>query len=151
MYKLLRTFMAGIILVMGSAVAYSQGVTTSSLSGKVTDDKGAPVFAANVVAIHTPSGTQYGTISREDGNFDIRNMRVGGPYRVEASFVGFQSAAEEEVYLQLNKTSEVKFILVETAQQLDEVVISYNQNDVINSDRTGAMTNISRAQMEAMP
>lgn len=47
--------------------ALSQGVTTSSMRGKVVDDKNQPVFAATVVATHTPSGTQYGTITQEDG------------------------------------------------------------------------------------
>jgi len=151
MKRILLTCLAGLIIALIANPLSAQGVTTSSLSGKVTTENGDPVSAANVVAIHTPSGTQYGTISRDDGNFNIRNMRVGGPYRVEASFVGYRSAGEEGVFLQLNKTAEVEFILVETTQQLDEVVVTYGKDDVINSDRTGAMTNISREQIDAMP
>jgi hypothetical protein len=143
--------MTGLFLVMLSTFVFSQGVTTSSLRGKVVDDQGLAVMAANVVAIHVPSGTQYGTTTNEDGRYNIRNMRVGGPYAIEVSFVGYQKSSESDVFLQLNKTGEIDFTISETAEQLDEVVLIYNKDDVINSDRTGAMTNISREQIDAMP
>jgi hypothetical protein len=57
----------------------AQGVTTSSLSGSVTDEAGEPLIGANIVAIHVPSGTSYGTSTDIDGAFNIANMRVGGP------------------------------------------------------------------------
>ena len=140
--------MTGLLLVMGVSMAYSQGVTTSSLSGKVINEQGVPVLAASVVAVHTPSGFQYGTITNEDGRYNIRNMRVGGPYRVEVSYVGYQNSTETDVFLVLNKTGEVDFTLSEAVQQLEEVVVAYNRNDVINSDRTGAMTSISREHQD---
>jgi len=151
MKRILKTCLAGLILLMINSMAFSQGVTTSSLKGKVVDQQGAAVPFANVVAVHTPSGSQYGTTSNEDGRYNIRNMRIGGPYTIEVSFVGYQSISESDVYLQLNKTGEIDFTISETAEQLDEVTLVYNKDDVINSDRTGAMTNISREQIDAMP
>ena len=37
----------------------AQGVTTGSLGGVVTNAAGQPVTGASVIAIHTPSGTNY--------------------------------------------------------------------------------------------
>lgn len=145
---MIRSAMACFLLIMLSTLVFSQGVTTSSMKGKVVDDKGQPVSAANVVAVHTPSGTQNGTITRDDGRFSIRNMRVGGPYTVEIYYVGYESSKEENISLQLNKTAELDFTLTQALQQLDEVVVAYDKDDVINSERTGAMTNISREQID---
>ena len=56
-------------------------VTTSNMSGTVVDDQSEPLLGANVVAVHTPTGTKYGAITNEDGLFQMLNMRVGGPIR----------------------------------------------------------------------
>jgi len=130
---------------------YSQGVTTSSMRGKVTNANGQPLFAANVVAVHTPTGTQYGTIALNDGGFNIPNMRVGGPYTVTVTHVGYTEIVQEGVFLQLNKTAELNFEMVETTVEIEEVEVSYTKDDVINSDRTGSMTNVSREEILAMP
>ena len=88
--SLLQLVLSGFMLVL-SVVAFGQGTTTSSLNGRVTDASGEPLPGATIVAIHTPSGSQYGNISNSDGFYRIPNMRVGGPYTVTISFVGFQA------------------------------------------------------------
>ena len=68
---------------------FSQGVTTASMYGLVQDSEGNPLPGANVIAEHTPSGTQYGASTRDNGIFNLPNLRVGGPYTITVSFVGF--------------------------------------------------------------
>jgi hypothetical protein len=131
--------------------AFSQGVTTSSIAGKVIDDAGEAVPMANVVVIHTPSGTQYGTTTMDDGDFNIRNMRVGGPYKVVVSFVGFQNAEETGIYLQLNNTSNVLITLNPIATDLAEYEVLAKEEDELNADQTGAMTNINSKQIQSLP
>ncbi len=131
--------------------AYSQGVTTSSISGKVVDETGNAVPMANVVVIHTPSGTQYGTTTMDDGGYNIRNMRVGGPYKVVVSFVGFQNAEENDIYLQLNKTSNVDISLLASATDLAEYEVLAKEAGQLNADQTGAMTNIDSKQIQSLP
>lgn len=103
--------------------AISQGVTTSSISGKVVDNTGETIPMANVIVIHTPTGTEYGTVTMDDGGFNIRNMRVGGPYKVIVSFVGFNNTEETGIYLQLNKTANVFITLQPSSTELAEVEI----------------------------
>ena len=60
--------LACVVAVMASARhAGAQGVTTGSIAGIVTDASGAPVAGASVIAIHTPSGTNYEATTRSDG------------------------------------------------------------------------------------
>ncbi len=140
-----------IAMVMSLPAVFGQGVTTSSISGKVVDNSGEVVPMANVVAIHTPSGTQYGTTTMDDGSFQIRNMRVGGPYSVIVTFVGFQNAEETGIYLQLNKTANVSITLQPSSTELAEVEILSKTEGELSAEQTGAMTNIDSKQIQSLP
>ncbi|PLX22456.1 MAG: hypothetical protein C0597_02450 [Marinilabiliales bacterium] len=149
--KKLTMILTFVFAFAGITSVFSQGVTTSSMTGKVVNDKGEPIDIANIVAMHTPTGTQYGTITMKDGRFNIRNMKIGGPYTVVASFMGYQEGTLENIYLDLNKTTEVDFELVESSINLEEVIISYEGDDFINSDKTGSQTSIDREKLEKLP
>lgn len=148
-----RSFLIFFLAVLGFGINFvmSQGVTTSSMKGTVVDEDGKAIPMANVLAVHTPSGTQYGTTTLEDGRFFIRNMRVGGPYKVTVSFVGFQDAVKDGVFLQLNNTSDVNLTLSATASELSEVEVTANKEDELDAEQTGAMTNIDSRQISGLP
>jgi hypothetical protein len=136
-------------VLITSAGVFAQGVTTSNISGFVTDQKGDALPGASVVAIHQPSGTQYGTATQTDGKFIIPNARVGGPYKVTISFVGYETKEVDGVILVLGVTSNLNFQLAETGTQLQEITVS--GSNLINSDRTGAITTISNKQISQLP
>jgi hypothetical protein len=77
-----------IIALLVSVNLFAQ-VTTSSLVGSVKDSK-ETLIGATVKATHQPTGTVYSSSTRADGQFSIQNMRVGGPYLIEVSFVGYK-------------------------------------------------------------
>ena len=141
-------FLMMLFLSIGSTI-FSQGVTTSSLSGSIVDDKGAVVMMANVVAVHTPTGTQYAATTMEDGRFQIRNMRVGGPYKVTVTYVGFENTSASDIYLQLNNTSFVRLVMKSTSQQLGEIEVKAAQENT--REQTGAMTNLESKQITSLP
>ncbi len=129
----------------------AQTFTTSGMSGVVTDSKGEPLPGANVVAIHVLSGTQYGTSTRADGKFNLPGMRVGGPYKVTASFIGYNSQTIENLYLELGQNLRVDFSLVEEAIKIQAVTVEAERDRIIRSDRTGTSTTIDRINIENMP
>ncbi len=75
MKKLLSLIVSAVMVCSLSAQT-----TTSSMNGKVTDEKGEALVGATVIAVHTPSGTQYGAITNADGRYNLQGMRTGGPY-----------------------------------------------------------------------
>ncbi|HBK70593.1 MAG TPA: hypothetical protein DDZ39_02865, partial [Flavobacteriaceae bacterium] len=68
-----------------TAISSFAQVTTASMRGTVSDESGQEIPSANVVAVHVPSGTSYGTVTQINGSFNIPNMRIGGPYKVTIS------------------------------------------------------------------
>jgi hypothetical protein len=148
-----KTFvrLAGIMLGLFFVGASYAQVTTSSISGLVTDAKGEPVAGTTIVAVHTPTGTKYYTVSDGKGNYRLQNMRIGGPYTVDFSFLGFSPRSFNDISLTLGEEYKLNVTLTESSQLLDEVVIIGGQNPVISASRTGAQEIITRDKMDKLP
>ena len=146
------TRLLGVVLFLcvASTGMLNAQVTTSSMSGTVTDASGTTLPGATVVAIHLPTGTQYGVITRPNGRYNLPNLRVGGPYEVTASFVGFESQKREGIMLTLGKNQTVNFQLAEDVTELESVEVTAGSNE-INSSRTGAATTVDNAQLIKIP
>ena len=139
-------------LFMFSILGAMAQVTTSNIKGVVIDENAQTFSGANVVAVHTPSGTKYGAITNFDGRFNLLNMRVGGPYSVTISYVGFKSQTFDDVYLTLGKTYAIDVTMVEDTEELETVVIKgTGGTGTFGSDRTGAETNIGRRELTRLP
>lgn len=137
------------LFLMTSLVAFSQGVTTSSLTGKITDESGEVLPGAYVVAVHMPSGTRYSTISNNEGRYFIPSMRVGGPYTIEVSFLGYSTKQVDNINLSLGVAGNVSVNLETSDTSLEEVVVT--SNSVFSSDRTGASTGITSKNLTQLP
>ena len=138
MKRLLLTVALSLVV----AVAMAQ-VTTSSVRGVVTaNDK--PLFGATIVAIHTPSGTRYGTTTNNQGLYTIGAMRVGGPYEITISYIGYKSVIYKDISLQLGQPTTINEELEESALEVEDVV-------VIGSIEDGSGRTFNREQMEAVP
>ena len=112
-----------LIVCLLLAASITAQVTTSKIKGLVTDASGEALIGANIVALHTPTGTVSGTIAQENGRYTLSNLRVGGPYTVTITFVGFKSKKVTGVFLTLGETSNIDAVLTEDANTLEEVVI----------------------------
>jgi len=69
----------------------AQGITTASMTGVIRDKKNEAVIGATVVAIHEPTGTKYGSVTDENGNYLIPNVKVGEPYNLTVEAVGYKT------------------------------------------------------------
>ncbi len=132
-----------------SIPAYGQGVTTSAMRGTVVDAQGGALPGANVLAVHTPSGTTYGAAANVDGTYNIRNMRVGGPYRITVSFVGFSDNVKDNVYLRLGDVYRHNVTLTDQGIELGEITVV--GGGVFDAERTGVGTNIDEQTLANTP
>ena len=147
MVKKMR-FLAVALFVMLATVLQAQ-VTTSSMTGRVTDAEGA-VIGATVIATHQPSGTTYATVTNMEGRLNLNGMRVGGPYTVEISYIGYGTSTTNNITLSLGENYVLNVVLTEESKTLDEVVVTALRTK-FPTEKTGAVTNITNTQIANMP
>lgn len=140
-----------VILLMGLVSHTYAQVTTASMSGKLLDVNNESLIGATVRAVHTPTGTVYSTASNANGNFVLQNMRIGGPYTVEISYIGYNKEVVKNIQLSLGENYTLNSVLKEDSHALSEVVVVSDKSAVISSNRTGAQEIITRDRMDKLP
>jgi hypothetical protein len=130
--------------------AYAQ-VTASSISGIIRDNNGEVLPGAIVELKHMPSGTVYIATSTNDGRYSVANMRVGGPYTVTTSFVGYKTEPVTDVFLSLGQPYALNITMVDASVDLGLVEVVGSRDRVLNSQRTGAATNLTTQELDNLP
>jgi len=145
----MKKILALLLCAFGLTVAVGQS-TTSSIKGIVKSSSGELLPGATILAVHTPTGSKYSSLSNEDGRFNILNMRIGGPYKIEVTFVGYQNQVYDDVYLDLGKVFTLDVVMNDASQTLEEVKV-VSKNKIFESGRTGGETTIGRKELTALP
>lgn len=126
----MKRLLLTVALLLVVAVTTAQ-VTTSSIRGSVTaNDK--PLPGATIIALHAPSGSQYATTTNGEGHYSIGGMRIGGPYKIEISFLGYDTLILDGITLSLGESEIVDGQLHEQSINLEEVYVvggSANQKE----------------------
>ncbi|WP_421800478.1 carboxypeptidase regulatory-like domain-containing protein [Haliscomenobacter sp.] len=148
--NLFKALCTVVVILAAQLGAFAQ-VTTSAMAGIITDSKGEALIGANVVAVHVPSGTSYGTATDLDGSYRMPGMRVGGPYKITVTYTGFADQVKENIYISLGTAATINFELAEQAVTLDDVVISSGKNSIFSSDRTGAAVQYDTKAINSLP
>lgn len=140
-----------LLMMLPLSGVFAQGSTTAALAGTVLDEKGQGLPGASVIAVHEPTGSRYGGSTRADGRYNIVNMRVGGPYQITVSFVGYKNAVQTGIVLTLAQELRQNFKLEVNQSQLEEVKVVASRSSIINSGRTGAATTVGNNQITTLP
>ena len=147
----LRHLLLLALMLLTARLGWSQGATTAAMSGVISDKTGAGLPGATVIAIHTPTNTQYAVPTNSDGRFNIQNMRVGGPYTVRVTFVGYKDIIRDGISLSLGQNQRIDVKLDDATTELAEVTVSGRRDPIVNAGRTGASTTVQREQIERLP
>lgn len=139
------------VLLFAPSLLIAQGVTTAALTGIVTSADGRPVANASVTAVHMPSGTQYKATVTSSGRYNLPNLRVGGPYRITATSIGYQPRSEGDVTLALGQASRIDFRLNRAAVTLEGVTVTAEKDALLNAGRTGAAMTVSQLKIAITP
>ncbi len=128
------------MLVLCTLLAISQLMAQNrTVTGKVTDEKGAPVANASVVV----KGTSTGTNTNNDGNFSISVAS-----NAKTLVVSSLNFTQQEIDI-TNKTAVTASLRPATANLDDVVVIAYGTQSRVRT--TGASTRINGEQFANMP
>ncbi|MGY6741820.1 MAG: TonB-dependent receptor [Cecembia sp.] len=105
------------ILLSALSTSYGQeGEVRGRVFNKINNE-GIPF--ANVILL----GTDYGTVTDIDGNYELTNIPPGF-YNIRASFVGFRSKTEFDIQITRARAVRLDFDLTEEAADLSEVTVA---------------------------
>ncbi len=135
------------LLTLWVALGVQAQITTSSISGLITDSKQEALPGATVQAVYTPTGTNYATTTDADGRYRINNMNAGGPYLITVTYVGFNTETRPDVSLQLGETTSLNVRLSDASKTLTEVVVKGERG----GEREGAGINITGETIRRLP
>ncbi|WP_245565038.1 TonB-dependent receptor [Spirosoma spitsbergense] len=122
-------------------------VTTSGISGHVTDAQKEALVGATIQATYTPTGTKYAAVTDIDGRFRINNMNAGGPYELIITYVSYKEETRSGIMLQLGETTNLAVALQDASTQLSEVVVKSNRE----AERQGAGINVNSEAIRRLP
>lgn len=143
-----------LLFLVTTFAGLSQGVTTGSLAGTVSVRAGTKPGAlpgATVKAIHEPTGSVYGAISRENGRYTIKGMRPGGPYTIRATFVGYEARVVSGVTIVVGETFDLDLALDELGTKTKEVVVTARGDALFDASKTGSSSIITGETIRNAP
>lgn len=147
-----KTFILSCIAILFVYTAWTQSTTTGSITGIISDQLNHPLSNVNIILTHLPSGIQYGTTSNANGHYTLQGLRVGGPYSLLASHLGYANQNIENISIKLGSATFIKIVLTEASVELqNEIVVSGHSNTNFHPSRTGATTQIDKRVIEQIP
>ncbi|MDE7129610.1 MAG: carboxypeptidase regulatory-like domain-containing protein, partial [Alistipes sp.] len=144
-------FLQVLLLLAVVSGTYAQ-VTTSSVGGRITDHESNPLIGVSVTAVHQPSGTRYGVATDLSGQYTITGMRVGGPYLVTISYVGYTTVEVGDIELLLGESRRIDAAM-EPSLMIDAVFVTaddtqglqHGSGSSFRADKIASMPTISRS------
>ncbi len=140
-------------LFAGAQIAHAQIITTSSLSGSVSNNDGKSLGGVSVLVTHLPTGTDYKVTSEADGSFTLRGLRPGGPYQVSAQADGYATQTTPDVYLDIDSGAAVTLRLSPSdVVQLEKLVVESSASDsLFDPNQTGSSSYHGQRDIRDLP
>lgn len=144
-YRAVMSASALALTMAATSGAHAQ-LTSSAISGSVTDSNGNAVSNANVTIVYGPTGSARTATTSGNGVFFSSGLRVGGPYTITVTSSAGNivqenirlSPSSNNIRLSIEAMDEV----IATAQQTvganigDGVGTAFSEDDILNSAST---------------
>lgn len=131
-----KTFLFLMVLCVGLP-AHAQNIT---VNGVVEDSSGEPMIGATVLL----DGSKDGVATDIDGRFTLKNVKPNASITV--SYIGYRT---EKVAI--DGRTEIKVVLVEDSEALEEVVVIGYGGTRARRDLTGSVGSVSGVKLAAVP
>jgi hypothetical protein len=138
-------------LIFFSSNAWSQ-TTQASFTGKITDTENKPLANTTILIKNESTGFTVTTLTNAKGDYVFKELPLGGPYYVQASFVGYAAQKKPGFNLSQGDVVTVNFELSNAATEMSAVTVTAAANRTkAKIENIGAATAISARLMTRMP
>lgn len=131
-----KTMLFLMVLCVGLP-AHAQNIT---VTGVVEDGTGEPMIGATVAV----DGTQNVVVTDFDGNFTLKN--VSPKATIKVSYIGYKTET-----ISVDGRTEIKVVLTEDSEALEEVVVIGYGGTRARRDLTGSVGSVSGMKLAAVP
>lgn len=140
---------ATVALLLGVVtLVRAQGAATGAIGGTITDKTGAVIPGATVSTLSTATNNRSSTTTDANGRYMMGQLSSGG-YTVEVSAKGFGAYRQENVIVEVGRTTTIDAVL-QVATQAETVVVTA-QAPVVTTDRPDFSTNINTDFIANLP
>ena len=140
--------MLAVLVIAGLPAAAFAQATRGTILGTITDQTGAAMPGATVVATETRTNVSHDTVTNETGNFTFPNIS-DGIYNIKAELQGFKTVVREGIRLAVNTSIRVDLALA--VGELAETVTVSGETPLLQTDRTDTGRTLESIQVTAMP
>jgi len=92
-----------LVIALGISTSAMATETSSSMAGKILSPTGAPAANTKIIITHVPSGTVKTVTTNDSGSYNLRGLRVGGPYKVFVDSDQFKDQQFNNIFLEVGK------------------------------------------------
>ncbi|MFL6829475.1 MAG: TonB-dependent receptor domain-containing protein, partial [Sphingomicrobium sp.] len=125
---------------------------TTSITGQVTNQTGAPLPNARVVITDTRTGASTTSTTTAGGLFTATGLPTGGPYTVTATAAGYQGQTVEQINTTLQGATKLTFSLSPVAAETSgETIVITAARAKVTQLEIGPGTSFSAQVMETAP
>lgn len=149
--KLIFTFaLLAALLCLAPRLSRAQDLDNVTISGRVTDQNGAVIPGATVIATFVATKVERTVVADDNGQYKLIQLPPG-TYSVKASFTNF--AAEEKTGLITIAGQNVKldFILKPAGVTAEAVVVSAAETPQVDTTRTVVGGTVTTREVESLP
>ena len=140
-----------VILALGLSTSAFANTTSSSIRGEIVGPQGNPVTDAVVTVTHVPSGSIKTVRVGSSGVFNLKGLRVGGPYSISVDSDKFKDADFSDISLALGKPFQFD-VQLESNEEVETIVVQGARNAFLAfANERGPAANFSQEQIENAP
>jgi hypothetical protein len=134
-------------LYLSGGISFAQ-TTGGSVHGRISDESGAPLPGATIVAAQTATGTSRTITADASGYYRMKELPVG-PYEFTISLSGFTTQVRKGVNITVGQEAVLDIVLKITP--VAETVTVQEEVPIVEPTKTSIGTTITEQQIEDLP
>jgi hypothetical protein len=149
MKKMLRVTVSVLLAIVVNVALHAQG-NQASIAGRVVDEKNEAVIGATIQVKNESTGFVIHTSTNEKGEYLLKQLPLGSPYTVTASYIGYGDQKKSGYSLNQGNLLRVNFTLSSKKVEIEavEVVANSLKN---TAPKIGAATSITANDIQKLP
>jgi outer membrane receptor protein involved in Fe transport len=141
-----------LLLLLAGLTGYklSAQTTQASIIGMITDENKKPVHGASVQLTNESTGFTTATLTNAKGEYIFKELPLGGPYTIKATFVGYGEQKRTDYSLNQGDLLRVNISMQVSAASMNEVTVTATGQRK-KTENFGAATSVTARDISRLP